>query len=91
MIRIVVYLRILVHYSFDVYSKISGIQLIKCLKDASPLINIHRYIIEEYKTIFFDFFWKPCYPLKALNAPKIQKIPKIDFKLENVSSDNTKP
>ena len=55
------------------------------------LINIHRYMIEEYKTKFFEFFWKPCYPLKAPNAPKIQKIQKIDFKLENMSSDNTKP
>ena len=48
-------------------------------------------MIEEYETYFFEFFWKPCYPLKAPNAPKIKKIKKNDFKLENVSRDNTKP
>ena len=41
MIRIVVYLRISVHYSFDVNSKMSGIQLLKCLKDPSPLDVVH--------------------------------------------------
>ena len=49
MIRIVVYLRILVNYSFDVYSKISGIQLIKCLKDSSPLgVGVEIMSIEKF-------------------------------------------
>ena len=30
-------------------------------------------MIEEYVTCLKTFFWRPCYPLKARNVPKMQK------------------
>ena len=61
------------------------------MKNKPSKTHFYRYMIEEYDIYLLKIFCKHCYPLKAPNAPKFQKIQKIDFKLENVSSDNTKP
>ena len=42
-------------------------------------------MIQDYDTYFFLIFKKPCYPLKAPNAPKIQTCQNIVFKIQNVS------